>query len=51
MMLWQAHSEKIMIKQFMSANTHEPSADMTNAVASEGRENSDVSDVHEGKHP
>jgi hypothetical protein len=30
---------------FMSANTHEPSADMTALWQAQSRENSDVSDV------
>jgi hypothetical protein len=31
---------------FMSANIHEPSADMTMLWQAQSRENSDVSDVH-----
>jgi hypothetical protein len=34
-----------MCQMFMSANTHEPSADMTGAVEAQSRESNDQADV------
>jgi hypothetical protein len=47
--LWQAQSREQQRSDVHEANTHEPSADMTGAVAS-AEQREQLSDVHECKH-